>query len=562
MKKPILLTLIFVCAIYSISFAQLDSRKDKQLLIFGKVFLYITNDYIEDINTSKQPAPLFTKPDTVYYNVIGQELDMNILQMDSADAFHGHVSFNASVGFIDTSAIKKMFYNTENLQARVWINGKLVTGWQSITNFTAFKEPSILQNGSPKSYKTTYRLVHRELNISDSITVDIKKLMNGAQIQILSIHIKRIPLLIQPFLAQITHDSSQTSPDAFIQHEVGDWMYKAAGINTYYSNQPGNGLIVNNVQYFPSSKLAFYFRRPDNYPDSSLEYKLTGGIYDDTSWVTSGHLVLVPRLQPNAHYELLVRYKNGSSTMRYTFYVAPLWHQKYLYLIIYIPSFLLVFFTALLVAQYRVKRAERRRQKLALELKSIRAQLNPHFVFNALSSIQALIHKNNIDDANQYLTDFSSLLRESLTNHDSDLVPASADVKALENYIRLEQLRFNFTYAISVSDYINMDTVEIPSLLLQPLVENAIKHGISPLKENGRLEVRFTKTGGNNLQVTVEDNGEGFDTALAAGNSYGLKLTRDRINILNQTLKGQHISMQINSNTGGTIVTLLFTHWL
>ena len=130
------------------------------------------------------------------------------------------------------------------------------------------------------------------------------------------------------------------------------------------------------------------------------------------------------------------------------------------------------------------------KEKLEVSLQSIRSQLNPHFIFNALNSIQALINKNDTDVANKYLSDFSSLLRESLQYNDRVYIPLDIEKQMLDTYLRLEQLRFQFAYSISCSNE-NLANTEIPSLLIQPLVENAVKHGISGLHEKGKIEIVF-----------------------------------------------------------------------
>jgi len=116
------------------------------------------------------------------------------------------------------------------------------------------------------------------------------------------------------------------------------------------------------------------------------------------------------------------------------------------------------------------------------------------------------------------------------------MVPLAVDLKILENYIRLEQLRFSFTYEIKTGGYLELNTTEIPSLLLQPLVENAVKHGISALKDAGRLAIILTRQN-NDLVITIADNGKGFDTSVIQHDRHGLRLTRERIALLNKTLK-------------------------
>ena len=135
------------------------------------------------------------------------------------------------------------------------------------------------------------------------------------------------------------------------------------------------------------------------------------------------------------------------------------------------------------------------------------------------------------------------------------------ELKNLESYIKLEQLRFKFSYTIFISDSLNTDNIELPSLFLQPLIENAIKHGISGLQEKGILNISFSQSE-NNLLIDILDNGKGFDFDLKT-NGFGLKLTKDRIELLNKSLNGQQIKLFFKTNNfNGTTVNLIFEKWI
>ncbi|HVX50313.1 MAG TPA: histidine kinase, partial [Chitinophagaceae bacterium] len=201
-----------------------------------------------------------------------------------------------------------------------------------------------------------------------------------------------------------------------------------------------------------------------------------------------------------------------------------------------------------------------KKARLGLELKALHAQLNPHFVFNALSSIQGLINKNNIAGANKYLSKFGALMRSSLEAGEKDLISLDKEIEALETYLSLEQLRFGFKYAIHTDAAINPAETDIPALLLQPVVENAVKHGVAGLEEKGQITLSFTRQG-NDMLVTVADNGSGFKYD---GNNkgLGLKLTRERIHLLNEILKGRPVALSIEEDgQNGAAVCLLLKNW-
>ena len=117
------------------------------------------------------------------------------------------------------------------------------------------------------------------------------------------------------------------------------------------------------------------------------------------------------------------------------------------------------------------KQERNRRHIRELELRAIRSQMNPHFIFNALSSIQNLINRSANQEANKYLIDFSRLLRKVLATSEKKLVPLSDEIEQLQLYLKLEQLRFPFSYSLTVDNNIEPDAIEIPGMLIQPFVE-------------------------------------------------------------------------------------------
>jgi len=178
-----------------------------------------------------------------------------------------------------------------------------------------------------------------------------------------------------------------------------------------------------------------------------------------------------------------------------------------------------------------------------------------------LSSIQGLINKNNIIEANAYLSDFSTLLRSALKNTDKELIPLSVEIQIIETYIKLEQLRFPFQYQLTLANDINADTIEIPPLLMQPIIENAIKHGVSSMNEKGNVQIGFSSKD-SDLIIRICDNGNGFNNAIQQ-DGVGLKLTKERIHLWNQNFREQPILLTIDSavNTG-TIIILILKNWL
>lgn len=185
------------------------------------------------------------------------------------------------------------------------------------------------------------------------------------------------------------------------------------------------------------------------------------------------------------------------------------------------------------------KEADFKLVKAETELKVLRSQMNPHFIFNSLNSISDYIDKHDIDTANDYLIKFSRLMRWTLENSEKEAISLSEDLQWMELYLQLEALRLDhkFSYHIAIDDDIDPDNLNIPPMILQPFVENSIWHGITKKTGQGRIDIRISKNNGM-LLCSVDDNGVGRQAVdlpeEAKRKSFGIKITQNRINILNE----------------------------
>jgi len=203
--------------------------------------------------------------------------------------------------------------------------------------------------------------------------------------------------------------------------------------------------------------------------------------------------------------------------------------------------------------------AELHQKQLAhIQLNSVRSQLNPHFLFNALAGIQNLMNKNETDNANKYLSKFARLTRNVLDN--KALISINQEKKLLDDYLQMEQLRFGFQYNITSSKDFDAENTEIPAMLLQPFVENAVKHGIVEKGNEGKIEINFEKQSAN-LILQIIDNGQGFQSDIDY-KGLGLALSKERIMLLNNIYKETPIILDINSDINGTAVSITLTDWV
>ena len=197
---------------------------------------------------------------------------------------------------------------------------------------------------------------------------------------------------------------------------------------------------------------------------------------------------------------------------------------------------------------YKVKVAD-------TEMRILRLQMNPHFIFNSLNSISDYISKNDIQNADYYLSKFAKLMRGILENSEEKEIPLADELKMLELYMQLEGSRLNnkFTYEIKVSEDVDANVTMVPPLILQPFVENSIWHGFADKDGGGKIIIEVTHDN-SLLNCVVEDNGVGrMGTKPSSGKSYGMKITKDRIELLNK-LKNTNASVNLIDLAEGTRV--------
>jgi tetratricopeptide (TPR) repeat protein len=207
------------------------------------------------------------------------------------------------------------------------------------------------------------------------------------------------------------------------------------------------------------------------------------------------------------------------------------------------------------------KRLTLQKEVAEYEQKALHLQMNPHFVFNCLSSISSFIVQNGTDSALKYLSKFSKLMRLTLEYSKGALIPIDKEIESLQNYLELEQLRFHdkFKFSIISTDKVEFN-VGLPPLLIQPFVENAILHGIVPKEENGKIDVKFDQQNGK-LICTITDDGIGLskskilkENSVTAHKSMALDITKKRLEIMEATISKSAEIEIIEDN--GTIVTL------
>lgn len=212
------------------------------------------------------------------------------------------------------------------------------------------------------------------------------------------------------------------------------------------------------------------------------------------------------------------------------------------------------------------------KQLFDIQQKALRLQMNPHFIFNSLNSIQSYILNNDVDLAVNYLGRFSQLMRLILANSRESVVPLADELQAIRHYLEIEKLRFEekFTYSIIVDPEIDEEFTGVPPMVIQPYIENAIIHGLVHKTSPGQIIIRFQEKKSRML-CSIEDNGVGRAKAAEIKRqsglntkSRGMMITKERLEILNKKTD-EKFSVKVidlkdaNGNPAGTRVELLIS---
>jgi LytS/YehU family sensor histidine kinase len=212
------------------------------------------------------------------------------------------------------------------------------------------------------------------------------------------------------------------------------------------------------------------------------------------------------------------------------------------------------------------------KELLELEAKALRAQMNPHFIFNCLNSIKSLIQENRNDQGVAYLTTFSKLIRVLFNNADKKEITLYDEIETCKLYLQLEAMRFDaiFSHSVNVDKDIDLKSIFVPALIIQPFIENAIWHGIVPKETGGTVMLNVVRENGA-VQIIVDDDGIGREASLQnksrsgiTHQSKGVNLTQARLELdsLLQQRKARLETMDKKDEHGtatGTRVTLSFT---
>lgn len=302
-------------------------------------------------------------------------------------------------------------------------------------------------------------------------------------------------------------------------------------------------------------EIFFDYRDIETKSETKIWYKLEGVSEDWKVLNASSNYIEYSYLPPGSYsFYIKARYRGqDSSVVQYNFKVlAPFWLRWWfiLFCILFIGFIISAIFYIQLNRIKRTRNRELKEQKLLTaaadsQLKAIRSQMNPHFIFNSLNSIQALVLRQDVEKSYDYIVMFSDLVRKTLHFSEQDFIPLKDEIAFLEIYLQLESLRMKEEFSYTITS-IGDDSIQIPSLLNQPFLENAIHHGLLHKAGKKQLDVIFECSNGE-ATCTILDNGIGRSEALkikerqkSAYESFSLNATSQRLQLLSEQLNHEY----------------------
>jgi anti-sigma regulatory factor (Ser/Thr protein kinase) len=287
---------------------------------------------------------------------------------------------------------------------------------------------------------------------------------------------------------------------------------------------------------------ALDFTNPEK---NQYAYKLEG-FNDDWIYPGNNNTAVYTNLNPGSYTFKVIGSNNdgiwNEEGASLNIIILPPFWQTLWFRLILVLLFLLGLYLLIHVIRDREKKNSEIREKMTeLRMQALRAKMNPHFIFNTINSIQYFLTSNEKRTALEYLSKFARLMRLTLEFSDKTSISISEELESLRLYLDLEKLRFEnkFDYEIDVDPHIDTLRIMIPNMLIQPYVENAVKHGIQNKMDTGMVKISLKK-GENEIYYVIEDNGIGIRKSLELKQhedimqkSSGMEITRNRINMLN-----------------------------
>ena len=352
------------------------------------------------------------------------------------------------------------------------------------------------------------------------------------------------------------YDSRNASPKVLISAIISNRLS--------LTQRPGNIILSPD-----HNNIIFYYSAID-FENKTILYRYR--LKSNGNWTeTKNRRIEFSSLEPGKYtFELCAKTTNSSWSkpvdVKFTL-IEHFWQSTYFILLLILLASITFYKIAVIITRQQKNKEQQqllyKNKILMLEQRALQAMMNPHFVFNVMNSIQHYINTKDTSSANKILTGFAKLIRKNLDICTRSFITLEEELDYLNLYLNLEKKRFGekFNYYFEIDETIDQDETLLPSMLLQPYIENAIWHGLMPQEEGGEIKILITKADNQAMLIRIIDNGVGFDNSIKikkdSHDSRGMSLTQERIHLINQTeVNPIQIEVAQNGNSG-TIISIL-----
>ncbi len=322
------------------------------------------------------------------------------------------------------------------------------------------------------------------------------------------------------------------------QIKVNSIVYQGNNLELDYNH---NNLIISYISSFINTSLNYHF-----------QYRIKE---ISTTWIQTNNLE-VPLLGMESGsytFEIAALNEHGNAGLitALNFTIASPWYRHW-WVVILIPF--LLFGSVIYYFKLMKERVVLSKDLTLLRLRILRAQMNPHFVFNALSNIKHLVKIKQLERAENYIGTLSLIMRKSINYSSKEFIQLNKEINYTKDYIEIELLRFGDKFIVEFQidlDEDDLQSIFVPPLIIQPLAENAIKHAFRGLNYQGILKIVVVKLNANFIKYSIIDNGKGFDVLNNNASNHGLSITKERILLLFKDIKNKG-TVSVQSEMKGT----------
>jgi len=487
-------------------------------------------------------------------------------------AIHFISQRNVGISFVPTFILEKgkriqlyRSYGIEdynNLEYMVQQNSRVIRPWTPLSALGEDRDNVILGDkklsGKTISipWKRTYFAGNFNLNVNDTLDIIVRDIRTKKLIQGISV-VRPVDKATNFFYYQLPLKAKTFSinlQDILNMYSGLPDLYSGDSSTVFEKDYSSIGLIrYLNLSY--NEEVQYSVERPYN-------WKLVKSIANGDAFIVLGndmrggkdhHIYLRYKRQPETIHKITIRVKAKP--------VEIPWGKVAAICILMIIVGGIAFYLWNKKNKKKISALKRKNEDIETRLSLLSGQLNPHFLFNSLNAIQGSIISNP-EKANTYIANVARFMRDVMDNGKKEFVSLHEELKLVEIYLKLEQERSQFSYTISVAENIDASSIDFPPLLLQPVLENSIRHAFGKERIRPEITIQIGSVGAN-LEVKISDNGSTFWNSGKFHEGHGLSLTRKRMAVYNERLDGMSIQMELNYVKGsGTITTFTFHNWL